>query len=110
MFIEWRRICGVKILDILVKNKYRYARVNKDHVIKVPKNISVEDAAGIPEVWLTAYLNLRILGNLTKNENVMIYAGASGVGTAAIQMVKWFGGNSYFTCSTKEKIDFCKKY
>lgn len=78
-------------------------------MLNLPKNITIEDAAGIPEVWLTAYLNLRILGQLNKGQNVMIYAGASGVGTAAIQIVKWFEANAYFTCSTEEKIDFCMK-
>ena len=87
----------------------RYAKVNKNHVMNIPANISLEDAAGIPEVWLTAFLNLRLIGQVKKDDNVMVYAGASGVGTAAIQLIKWFDANAYFTCSTQEKIDFCEK-
>ena len=75
----------------------------------IPQHISVEDAAAIPEAWLTAFLNLRMIGFLNKNHNVMVYAGASGVGTAAIQLIRYFEANAYFTCSTQDKIDFCIK-
>lgn len=84
--------------------------MNKHHIIPVPKNISIEEAAGIPEVWLTAFLNLRILGKIDKSQNVMIYAGASGVGTAAIQIAQFYGSNAFFTCSTQDKMDFCLKF
>jgi len=40
----------------------------------------------------------------------MIYAGASGVGTAAIQLANWFEAKAFFTCSSQEKIDFCLKF
>lgn len=42
-------------------------------------------------------------------DKVLIYAGASGVGTAAIQLVNLFGGIPIVTCSTEDKIDFTKK-
>lgn len=50
-----------------------------------------------------------MLGNLDKGQNVMIYAGASGVGTAAIQLCDWFGAKAFFTASTEDKIAFCEK-
>ena len=47
---------------------------------------------------------------MNKNQNVMIYAGASGVGTSLIQLAKHYGLKSYVTCSTKKKISLCQKY
>lgn len=40
----------------------------------------------------------------------MVYAGASGVGTAALQIIANFGAKGFFTCSSEDKIDLCKKY
>ena len=49
--------------------------------MNIPNNLSLEDSAALPEAWLTAYLKLKILGEVKKNDRVLIYAGASGVGT-----------------------------
>lgn len=41
-----------------------YVAVNKEHVMEIPKNISLDDAASIPEVWLTAYQLLKLCGSI----------------------------------------------
>lgn len=46
--------------------------------IRIPDSFSFEEAAAIPEVFLTAYLNLFVLGGLTRGQTVLIHAGASG--------------------------------
>jgi tumor protein p53-inducible protein 3 len=46
---------------------------------------------------------------LEEKKNVMVYAGASGVGTAALQIINYYGATSFFTCSNNEKIEFCKR-
>ena len=46
----------------------------------IPSNLSVIEAAGIPEVWLTAYQLLKFCANIKSGQTVMVYAGASGVG------------------------------
>ncbi len=74
---------------------------------KIPDNMTFEQAAAIPEVFLTAYSNLVWLGNLQQGHVVLIHAGASGVGTAAIQLVDVLGGSSIVTAGTKEKRDAC---
>ncbi len=63
-----------------------YATVNKSHVIPVPALFLAEPtlAAAIPEVWLTAYKLLVIVGNVKKGDKVLIHAAASGVGTSLI--------------------------
>src|SRR5699024_4560635 len=72
-----------------------------------PDNLSDEEAAAIPEVFLTAYLNLFELGKLKKGEHVLIHAGASGVGTAAIQLAKKAGAIPIVTAGSAEKVDYC---
>ncbi len=55
-----------------------------------PVHLTWEEAASIPEVWLTAYQALRLVGNFQPGESVLIHAGASGVGIAAIQIATLF--------------------
>ncbi|SFJ36213.1 putative NAD(P)H quinone oxidoreductase, PIG3 family [Paenibacillus sp. UNC496MF] len=75
--------------------------------MRIPDHLSFEQAAAIPEVFLTAYLNLFVLGGLREGHDVLIHAGASGVGTAAIQLVREAGAASIVTAGTREKRDAC---
>jgi len=72
----------------------------------IPSNLSYEESAAIPEVFLTAYQALFRHSKLQKDESILIHAGASGVGTAAIQMAKLIGSKIYITASA-EKHDKC---
>ena len=76
-------------------------------VLKIPAGLSMVEAAAIPEVFATAYLNLYMEAGLKQGERVVVHAGASGVGTAAIQMLKASGNPSFVTASTDEKIAQC---
>ncbi|WP_026909062.1 NAD(P)H-quinone oxidoreductase [Paucisalibacillus globulus] len=75
--------------------------------LKIPDSLSFSEAAAIPEAFLTAYLNLVLLGELKEKEFVLIHAGASGVGTAAIQIAKEIGATIIVTAGSKEKLDYC---
>jgi len=75
--------------------------------MRIPGNLSFEQGAAIPEVFLTAYQNLFNVGQLAAGQTVLIHAGASGVGTAAIQLVREAGGNSLVTAGSPEKIARC---
>ncbi|MBI5904258.1 MAG: NAD(P)H-quinone oxidoreductase [Deltaproteobacteria bacterium] len=75
--------------------------------MRIPDNLSFEQAAAIPEVFLTAYRNLFDVCGLSAGHTVLIHAGASGVGTAAIQLVKEAGGSSLVTAGSPEKIARC---
>lgn len=76
--------------------------------MKIPDHFTFEQAAAIPEVFLTAYLNLAVLGKVAAGEHVLIHAAASGVGTAAIQLVRAFGGVAIATAGSKQKLDVCQ--
>jgi tumor protein p53-inducible protein 3 len=75
--------------------------------MRIPANLSFEKAAAIPEVFLTAYLNLFFLGNLQSHHTVLVHAGASGVGTAAIQLVREAGASSIVTAGSEQKRQTC---
>ena len=69
----------------------------------VPLNLDVGDAAAIPEVFMTAHDALVTQGMLTSGSRALVHAGASGVGTASIQIVKALGGEIAVTCSAGKK-------
>jgi len=81
--------------------------VPSGQVLKIPKGFSFEQAAALPEVFATAYFNLYMEANLSVGEKALIHAGASGVGTAAIQICKTKGNPCFVTAGTKEKISRC---
>lgn len=78
-------------------------------VLPVPEGLSMEEAAGIPEVFTTAYLNLVKEGGMKAGENVFVQAGASGLGLAAIQLVKALGARVVTTVGSDEKAEFVRK-
>jgi putative PIG3 family NAD(P)H quinone oxidoreductase len=97
------RVCG-----LLPGGGYaEYVSIPSKLAIHIPENMSFNEAASIPEVFLTAYLNLFLLGKFKENDSVLIHAGASGVGTAAIQLVKEFGGKSIVTAGSEKKLTSC---
>jgi tumor protein p53-inducible protein 3 len=105
---EWQR--GDRIMAVVTGGAYaELAAVPAGMAIRIPDNLSYEQAAAIPEAFLTAYLNLFTLGRLQTGETVLIHAGASGVGTAAIQLARAAGARVFVTTGTPEKLDFCQE-
>lgn len=90
-----------------------YVAAKKNQVIDVASLksvVSIDEAAAIPEAFLTAFQILHKIAKVKEAENVLVNAGASGVGTAAIQLIKHvFKAKSIVSCSSREKVDFCKK-
>lgn len=72
-----------------------------DHrmLLRLPERLSFTKAAAIPEAFLTAFQALHWIGKLGADDTVLIHAGASGVGTAAIQLVKLAGALPVVTAS-----------
>ncbi|WKL69015.1 NAD(P)H-quinone oxidoreductase [Pseudomonas qingdaonensis] len=82
--------------------------VDARHVLPVPEGLSLQQAAAIPEVYATAWLNLFQLGGLKPGEKVLLHAGASGVGSAAIQLCKAFGSPSWVSVGSAERLAYCQ--
>ncbi|MFM8857602.1 MAG: NAD(P)H-quinone oxidoreductase [Actinomycetota bacterium] len=76
-------------------------------LMRVPDEVPLGDAAAIPEVFLTAWDALVVQGGLTSGRWALVHAGASGVGTAAIQVAKAIGARIAVTCSAA-KMDACR--
>ena len=81
--------------------------LHERQALRVPSHISVEDAAAIPEVFITAWDALVVQGGLTSGRWALVHAGASGVGTAAIQICKAIGARIIVTCSSG-KVEACR--
>ena len=73
-------------------------------VMPVPEGLDLTTAAGIPEAFLTAFLNLVVEGGLLADARVLVHAGASGVGLAAIQIAKRCGARVAATTRSAEKL------
>lgn len=83
---------GDKVCALLGGGGYaEYAAVKYDMLMPVPKGLTLEEAAALPEAYATSYLNLFIEGHLEKGQTAFIPAGASGLASVAIPMAKAFG-------------------
>jgi len=80
--------------------------VHERQLMAVPASIPLADAGAVPEVWITAWDALVAQGGLTSGRTALVHAGASGVGTAAIQLCRAIGARVAVTCSTG-KVDAC---
>jgi putative PIG3 family NAD(P)H quinone oxidoreductase len=85
--------------------------VAAEHALPIPDGVADEVAAAFPEVFATAWLNLVGEGRLADRpqpSSVLLHAGASGVGTAAIQLCRLLGHASFITAGSPEKIAFAR--
>ena len=78
-------------------------------LIPLPNQWPYVLGAAVPEVWLTAYSNLCMEGSMQTGETVLIHAGASGVGTAAIQLGRELGARVVVTAGSDEKLARCRE-
>lgn len=77
------------------------------HVLPIPAGFSYQQAAALPEVFATAWLNLFMEADTRPGQKVILHAGASGVGTAAIQLCKARGNPVFVTVGDQHKLDTC---
>lgn len=101
---------GTRVMGLVNGGGYaEYAVMPADRAMKIPDHLSFEEAAAIPEVFLTAYQTLFWLGELKNRETVLIHAGGSGVGTAAIQLAKQLADAKIITTAgSQEKLEVCR--
>ncbi len=82
--------------------------VDARHVVPVPAGLSLVEAAAIPEVYATAWLNVFQLAQVQPGEKVLLHAGASGVGSAAIQLCKAFNSPCWVSVGSAERLAYCE--
>ncbi|CAM3926752.1 NAD(P)H-quinone oxidoreductase [Cohnella lubricantis] len=99
---------GDRVMALLPGGGYaERARIPSGMAMRIPDTLSFEEAAAIPEVFLTAYLNLFQLGGLRDGQTALVHAGASGVGTAAIQLAREAGVRTLVTAGSQAKREAC---
>ena len=95
---------GDKVCALLGGGGYaEQVAVPEELVMPMPENCSFAEAAALPEVFATAYLNLVRIGNITPGQTLFMQAGASGLGLAVIQLAKFLGAKVVTTVSSDIK-------
>jgi putative PIG3 family NAD(P)H quinone oxidoreductase len=86
-----------------------YCAVPAPHCLPVPKGLSLQEAAALPENFYTVWTNVFDRGRLKAGESFLVHGGSSGIGLTTIQLAKAFGATVYTTVGSKEKAEFCRK-
>jgi NADPH2:quinone reductase len=100
---------GDKVCALTIGAGYaEYCVVPAGQCLPVPENLSFAEAASLPETFFTVWSNVFDRAQLQKGESLLVHGGSSGIGVAAIQMVKAMGNTVYVTAGSAEKCRFCK--
>jgi putative PIG3 family NAD(P)H quinone oxidoreductase len=83
--------------------------VHAGSAMRIPERFGTEEAAAIPEVFLTVFLDVFQLGELGESGSALIHGGGSGIGTAAIQLLKAAGATAVVTAGSEEKCRRCRE-
>jgi NADPH2:quinone reductase len=100
---------GDEVCALLPGGGYaEYAVASALCVLPVPKGVSLVEAAALPEVHFTVWTNLMDSARLKPGETVLVHGGSSGIGTAAIQMLRARGHKVFATAGSAEKCAACE--
>lgn len=106
--VRWS--AGDAVMGLVAGGGYaEYVVVHEQEPVRVPASVSVEDAGGVPEVFMTAYDALVRQAGLRAGETVLIHAVGSGVGTAAVQIARAAGARTIGTSRTAAKVERAKE-
>jgi NADPH2:quinone reductase len=101
---------GDKVCALVMGGGYaEYCNVPEGQCLPVPDNLSMAEAASLPETFFTVWSNVFDRGNLKPGESLLVHGGSSGIGVTAIQMAKALGSPVYVTVGTDEKCRFCEE-
>lgn len=105
-----RYVKGDRVVALVPGGAYaEFCQVDETVAQPIPKNISMVEAATIPETFFTVWSNLFERGGLTSGETALVHGGASGIGITAIQLAKAFGARIYVTAGSAAKCAACEK-
>ena len=105
---RWKQ--GDKVMALVVGGGYaEYCLAFETHALPVPANLSMVEAAAIPETFFTVWHNVFERGKLAAGETLLVHGGSSGIGTTAIQLAKALGARVITTAGTPEKCGACRK-
>ena len=105
---EWK--IGDEVCALVTGGGYaEYVAAPSVQCLPVPKGLTLEEAAGLPETFFTVWVNVFQRGALKNNETLLVQGGSSGIGVTAIQMARAFGHRVFVTAGTAEKCAQCEK-
>lgn len=103
---EWQ--VGDQVTALVPGGGYaEYCVTSASHALPIPVGMSLADAAGLPEVWFTAWANLVDMAHIRAGDQVLVHGGAGGVGMAATQLARFMGAKVFTTEGSAEKLAFC---
>ncbi|HEY6254825.1 MAG TPA: NAD(P)H-quinone oxidoreductase [Xanthobacteraceae bacterium] len=101
---------GDKVMALVVGGGYaEFCPVHESHALPIPDNLSMIEAAAVPETFFTVWHNVFERGALKTGETLLVHGGSSGIGTAAIQLAKATGARVITTAGTPDKCDACRR-
>jgi putative PIG3 family NAD(P)H quinone oxidoreductase len=99
---------GDRVMGIVAGGgQAEYLTTAASHCARVPDNLDLVEAGGIPEAFITAHDAMIVQGELMTGQTVLVHAVASGVGTAALQLAEVFGATVAGTSRSKDKLERC---
>ena len=102
---------GDKVFGLVAGGAYaEYVAVDASHLLPLPESLDYVQGAALTECFLTAYQTMFVEYSLKAEHSVLIHAGASGVGLAAIQLAKKLGCQIAVTASNERKLQACQQY
>jgi len=99
---------GQEVLAFAWQSIGTYVIADEHLVMPKPSQLSFEEAATLPVVYLTAFYALQHLGRLQSGERILIHAASGGVGLAAIQLAQYIGAEVFATAGSEEKRDYLR--
>ncbi|MEE9313039.1 MAG: NAD(P)H-quinone oxidoreductase [Rhizobiaceae bacterium] len=103
---QWK--IGDKVCALTNGGGYaEYVAVEASHCLSIPKGVSIQDAAGLPETFFTVWSNVFFNHNIPKGALLLVHGGAGGIGSTAIQLGKAMGLRVFATSGKPEGCQFC---
>jgi NADPH:quinone reductase len=100
---------GDEVCALLQGGGYaEYCTVDEGQVLPIPGELTMVEAASLPEAYFTVWSNVFGFGRLQPGETLLVHGGSSGIGVAAIQLAKALGHVVFTTAGSDEKCRFCE--
>ncbi|MGC1465706.1 MAG: NAD(P)H-quinone oxidoreductase [Pseudolabrys sp.] len=101
---------GDKVCALVVGGGYaQYCLAYESHALPIPPQLSMIEAAAIPETFFTCWVNMFMRATVKPGDWVLVHGGTSGIGTTAIMLAKGFGAKVVTTAGSAEKCAAAKK-